>query len=69
MISIEEKRRLERQLAGLKGEHRYLDAEVARLQSEAVPDQLGIRRLKKRKLQLKDEIQWIENRLIPDLDA
>ncbi len=33
------------------------------------PDQLQLKRLKKRKLRLKDSIQMIESRLIPDIDA
>ncbi len=32
-------------------------------------DQLGIRRLKKRKLKLRDWIAYLESRLIPDIDA
>ena len=34
--------------------------------SESGADQLQMQRLKKRKLLLKDEIAWLENRLIPD---
>ncbi|MDG6093961.1 DUF465 domain-containing protein [Acetobacter sp. AN02] len=54
-----------RKLHELRSEHRDLDTVIGRLQSESA-DQLHLQRLKKRKLLLKDEIAWIENRLIPD---
>ena len=49
----------------LQREHRDLDTVIHRL-SESGADQLQMQRLKKRKLLLKDEIAWLENRLIPD---
>ncbi|MBV1836285.1 YdcH family protein [Acetobacter estunensis] len=54
-----------RRLHELRSEHRDLDTVIDRLSLEPM-DQLQIQRLKKRKLVLKDEIAWIENRLIPD---
>ncbi len=54
-----------RKLHELRSEHRDLDTVVSRLGREAL-DQLQIQRLKKRKLMLKDEIAWLESRLIPD---
>jgi len=54
-----------RRLHELRSEHRDLDTVIHRL-SEAGADQLQMQRLKKRKLLLKDEIAWLENRLIPD---
>jgi len=53
----------------LRLEHRDLDDIIARLQEHGVVDQLQLRRLKKRKLLIKDIIQRLESRLIPDLDA
>jgi hypothetical protein len=53
----------------LKIEHRDLDAAIARLGEDASADQLQLRRLKKRKLLLKDTIARLQSRLIPDLDA
>ncbi|NHN83581.1 MULTISPECIES: YdcH family protein [Acetobacter] len=54
-----------RKLHELRSEHRDLDTVIDRLALEPM-DQLHLQRLKKRKLLLKDEISWIESRLIPD---
>ncbi len=53
----------------LKEEHRDLDQAIARLVGDRGVDQLGITRMKKRKLKLKDWISYLESKLIPDLDA
>lgn len=58
-----------RALAELRQEHRDLDAAIARLVADPTIDQLAIKRLKKRKLQIKDAISRLESALIPDLDA
>ena len=55
-----------RRLHELRSEHRDLDTVIARLSEQSLIDQLQLQRLKKRKLMLKDEISWLENRLIPD---
>ncbi|MGE0416259.1 MAG: YdcH family protein [Acetobacteraceae bacterium] len=55
-----------RKLHELRSEHRDLDTVIARLAEQNVSDQLHMQRLKKRKLMLKDEISWLESRLIPD---
>ena len=57
------------QLQALRGEHRRLDEEIAALSAEAQFDQLEVARLKKRKLQLKDQIQLIIDRNTPDIIA
>ena len=57
---------LMRRLHELRSEHRDLDTVIARLTEQAPTDQIHLQRLKKRKLLLKDEIAWLENRLIPD---
>jgi hypothetical protein len=57
-----------RRLHELRSEHRDLDTVIARLESGAA-DQLHLQRLKKRKLKLKDEIMWLESRLLPDIIA
>lgn len=56
-------------LNALREEHRDLDAAVEALETAAVPDMLQIRRLKKRKLQLKDEIRSLSSRVLPDIIA
>ena len=56
-------------LVELRLEHRDLDAAISRLAELADSDELAVKRLKKRKLLLKDMIARLESRLIPDLDA
>ena len=56
-------------LAALRLEHRDLDAAIARLQVDIQADELAVKRLKKRKLQLKDQISRLESDLIPDQPA
>ena len=65
----DEERILVQKLESLKIEHRDLDDAITRMAQGPYVDQLQLRRMKKRKLQLKDFIALIESRLIPDLDA
>ena len=58
-----------RLIAELREEHRDLDAAIARLAEDPSVDQLQVRRMKKRKLKLKDWIAFLESQLIPDMDA
>lgn len=58
-----------RQLKELRIEHRDLDDVISRLNADSHVDQLRLRRLKKRKLLLKDLIAKVESELIPDLNA
>ena len=60
---------LRTQLEELRLEHRALDSAIDRLVHDPQMDQLELRRLKKRKLQIKDVIARLESRLIPDLHA
>jgi len=60
---------LRQRLHELALEHQALDDMIHRMADELYVDQLKIRRLKKRKLQLKDLITRLESELIPDLDA
>ena len=53
----------------LKTEHRDLDDVLNRMSEDQFVDELQIRRLKKRKLQLKDTIAMLERRATPDLTA
>ncbi len=68
MASTEEKS-IQRRILELQTEHRDLDSVVDELASSPNVDQLMLRRLKKRKLQLKDQITRLKSKLIPDLDA
>ena len=56
-------------LAALTQEHRDLDAAIEALSDTNPGDQLALSRLKKRKLQLRDEITEINNQLLPDIIA
>lgn len=56
-------------LQELRVEHRDLDEAIARIDAEAPADELLLRRLKKRKLHLKDRIAQIERMLEPDIRA
>jgi hypothetical protein len=56
-------------LTQLTQEHRDLDAAIEALSQAGNPDLLTLSRLKKRKLQLKDEITEINNGLLPDIIA
>jgi hypothetical protein len=64
-----EEQGLREKLAALMLEHRDLDAAIAAMAEQGVKDQLQITRLKKRKLQLKDQITAIEDALLPDIIA
>ena len=68
-LSEEEIRELKERLAALKSEHRDLDEVIARVGEAGVYDQLMMKRLKKRKLALKDQIALIESQLLPDIIA
>ena len=56
-------------LKTLQTEHADLDASIDALAQLPIPDQLRIARLKRKKLQLRDEIAKIENRILPDIIA
>lgn len=56
-------------LAALIEEHRDLDAAIAAMAERGGRDQLQLTRLKKRKLQLKDQIIRIEDQLLPNIIA
>ncbi len=68
-MTKEEERELRAQLARLQQEHRDLDAAIAALQVSPGADIIQVQRLKKRKLQLRDRITFIEDQLTPDIIA
>jgi hypothetical protein len=67
--SISDDSSLTVRLAALRTEHRDLDAVITELASATVTDELLLRRLKKRKLALKDRISIFERMLDPDVLA
>ncbi len=60
---------IKRRIVELQIEHRDLDQIISRLADQAVQDELQLRRLKKRKLQIKDHIVLLQIQLIPDIPA
>lgn len=60
---------LRRRIADLEVAHRDLDDAIARLADAPYVNELQLRRMKKRKLALKDSIARLASSLIPDLDA
>ena len=56
-------------LAALRQEHQDLDASISALENLLLPDQLMIARLKRKKLALRDQIQAIEDEMLPDIIA
>jgi hypothetical protein len=68
-MTQEEERELRATLARLMQEHRDLDAAIEALENAPGRDRLQIQRLKKRKLQLRDRITFIEDQLTPDIIA
>lgn len=56
-------------LDNLRTEHRRIDTEIKALIETGVADMLKVRRMKKIKLSLKDQITFIENQLTPDIIA
>lgn len=60
---------LRAKLAELTQEHRDLDTAISALIASGANDQIQLTRLKKRKLQLKDQIAQIEDDLLPDIIA
>lgn len=60
---------IKRRLIELQIEHRDLDQAIDRLAAQSGVDELQLRRLKKRKLQIKDAIMQLQMQLVPDIPA
>lgn len=67
--SLDSDQALKVQINHLRQDHQDLDAAVSALESSPVPDLLLITRLKRKKLQLRDQITLLEDRLTPDIIA
>jgi len=68
-MQAEQIEQIKRRIVELGIEHRDLDEVIARLTSDPSPDELQLRRLKKRKLWLKDEITRLQMQITPDILA
>ncbi len=68
-MTEQDEENLRNELAQLKLEHRDLDDAILVLETLPMPDQLQVKRLKKRKLILRDRIQEIDDILFPDIIA
>lgn len=60
---------LQQRIVELKLEHRDLDMAIARLELDADHDELQVRRMKRRKLLLKDQVARLERQMDPDVPA
>jgi hypothetical protein len=68
-LTAEERAQIEARILALEIEHHDLDDVIARLAHDPAQDQLQLRRLKKKKLLLKDLIARLRDQLIPDIIA
>ena len=68
-VSMQTEEVLRVELEFFRQEHRDLDQAIVALSNTATADRLKIQRLKKKKLQLKDKITRLEDRLTPDIIA
>ncbi len=68
-MESEEIRELRVMVARLKQEHRDLDSAINALEDSGRADALQLKRLKKKKLCLRDEIASVEDQLLPDIIA
>ena len=68
-LSEEDIAAIQEKIEALRTEHRDLDDVIARLERDHYEDELQIRRLKRRKLMLKDQIVMLERQLVPDIPA
>ena len=64
-----EDKKIKLKINELSLEHKDLDDAIILLQEKPFIDELQIQRIKRRKLKIKDEIQLLESKLIPDIEA
>ena len=68
-LSEAEVQTIRERIGQLRVEHRDLDQVIARLLDDPAHDKLQMRRLKRRKLLLKDQIALLERQINPDIPA
>ena len=67
--TLESAEEIKRRISELNVEHRDLDRAIEALESNPLYDELQLKRLKKRKLMLKDQIFMLQRQLVPDIPA
>jgi hypothetical protein len=67
--TLESTEEIKRRIGELHIEHRDLDRAIEALEQNPVHDELQLKRLKKRKLMLKDQIFMLQRQLVPDIPA
>lgn len=68
-IDMSNQEKLHEKLEAFKAEHRDLDDAILALAQRSMPDMIQLARLKKKKLQIRDDIIRIESELLPDIIA
>jgi hypothetical protein len=68
-ITMENAEEVKRRISELNLEHRDLDRAIEALEMNPLHDELQLKRLKKRKLMLKDQIFMLQRQLVPDIPA
>jgi hypothetical protein len=68
-IALESVEEVKRRISELNLEHRDLDRAIEALELSPLHDELQLKRLKKRKLMLKDQIFMLQRQLVPDIPA
>jgi hypothetical protein len=69
LSSMESAEEVKRRIGELNLEHRDLDRAIEALEQNPIYDELQLKRLKKRKLMLKDQIFMLQRQLVPDIPA
>ena len=67
--TLESAEEIKRRISELNVEHRDLDRAIEALEANPLYDELQLKRLKKRKLMLKDQIFMLQRQLVPDIPA
>ncbi len=68
-MTMENTEEIKRRISELNLEHRDLDRAIEALEQNPFHDELQLKRLKKRKLMLKDQIFMLQRQLVPDIPA